>query len=159
MQLAAETLKHKIIGRSLSSITNWDTSKGEDGKPKYGFATLWRDLCYGAQMKWCGPEKGPVHQAAAGIINAVWDLWAKHEGKPVWQLVADMPNEELIGCLDFRCVLNLRSIFCLFGRMCSPLPCLFRFLSFGLLCVCFPWFCGFGFEWELCRVASRRRSR
>ncbi len=29
MQLAAEVLKHKIIGRSLAEITNWDT--GEDG--------------------------------------------------------------------------------------------------------------------------------
>lgn len=59
MQLAAETLKHKIIGRTLAAITNWDT--GADGQT-YGFATLWRDLCYGSQMKWCGPEKGPVHQ-------------------------------------------------------------------------------------------------
>jgi L-fuconate dehydratase len=101
MHLAAEVLKHKLIGRKLGDITNWDT--GADGK-KYGFATLWRDLCYGSQEKWCGPEKGPVHQAAAGIINAVWDLWAKSEGKPVWQLVADMPNEQLVGCLDFRYV-------------------------------------------------------
>jgi len=104
MQLAAETLKHKIIGRSLGEITNWDT--GADGS-KYGFATLWRDLCYGSQMKWCGPEKGPVHQAAAGIVNAVWDLWAKFEGKPVWKLVADMPNEQLVGCLDFRYVSDM----------------------------------------------------
>ena len=59
MQLAAETLKHKLIGRNLADITNHDT--GADGS-KYGFATLWRDLCYGSQMKWCGPEKGPVHQ-------------------------------------------------------------------------------------------------
>ena len=104
MHLAAETLKHKIIGRSVSDVTNWDT--GKDGK-KYGFATLWRDLCYGSQIKWCGPEKGPVHQAAAGIINAVWDLWAKLENKPVWQLIADMPNHVLVGCLDFRYVSDM----------------------------------------------------
>ena len=31
--------------------------------------------------------------ATAAVVNAVWDLWAKVEGKPVWKLVADMtPN-------------------------------------------------------------------
>lgn len=28
-----------------------------------------------------GPEKGVVHLATAAILNAVWDLWAKQEGK------------------------------------------------------------------------------
>lgn len=39
-------------------------------------------------MCWCvllpnqiGPEKGVVHLATAAILNAVWDLWAKQEGK------------------------------------------------------------------------------
>jgi L-alanine-DL-glutamate epimerase-like enolase superfamily enzyme len=28
-----------------------------------------------------GPEKGVTHLATAAIINALWDLWAKMEGK------------------------------------------------------------------------------
>ena len=28
-----------------------------------------------------GPEKGVVHLAVAAVINALWDLWAKVEGK------------------------------------------------------------------------------
>ena len=28
-----------------------------------------------------GPEKGVTHLATAAIINALWDLWAKIEGK------------------------------------------------------------------------------
>ena len=40
--------------------------------------------------------------AAAAIINAVWDLLGKHHGKPVWQLVADMAPAELLAALDLR---------------------------------------------------------
>lgn len=36
------------------------------------------------------------------ILNALWDLWAKCEGKPVWRLVYDMSPEELVQCMDFR---------------------------------------------------------
>lgn len=35
-------------------------------------------------------------------MNAVWDLWAKSQGKPVWRLVADMSPEEYVQCIDFR---------------------------------------------------------
>lgn len=28
-----------------------------------------------------GPEKGVIHLATAAVLNAVWDLWARAEGK------------------------------------------------------------------------------
>lgn len=28
-----------------------------------------------------GPEKGVMHLAVAAVVNALWDLWAKIEGK------------------------------------------------------------------------------
>ena len=28
-----------------------------------------------------GPEKGVIHLALAAVVNALWDLWAKMEGK------------------------------------------------------------------------------
>jgi L-fuconate dehydratase len=55
-----------------------------------------------SQLRWLGPEKGAIHMAAAAILNAVWDLWAKREGKPVWKLLADMAPEQVVGLVDFR---------------------------------------------------------
>src|SRR5262249_57597497 len=54
------------------------------------------------QVRWLGPEKGAIHMAAAAILNAVWDLWAKREGKPVWKLLADMAPEQIVGLVDWR---------------------------------------------------------
>jgi L-galactonate dehydratase len=36
------------------------------------------------------------------VVNAIWDLWAKTLGKPVWQVVAEMTPEEFVQCIDFR---------------------------------------------------------
>jgi L-fuconate dehydratase len=55
-----------------------------------------------SQLRWIGPEKGAIHLATAAIVNAVWDLYAKVEGKPVWKLLADMSPEQLVACIDFR---------------------------------------------------------
>jgi L-fuconate dehydratase len=49
-----------------------------------------------------GPEKGVIHLATAALVNAVWDLWAKVEGKPLWKLLADQSAEDLVRCVDFR---------------------------------------------------------
>ena len=38
----------------------------------------------------------------AAIVNAVWDLYAKVERKPVWKLLADMTPAEIVRCIDFR---------------------------------------------------------
>ncbi len=53
-------------------------------------------------MRWLGPEKGVIHLALAAIVNAVWDLYAKSEGKPLWKLLADMTPKQLVSCIDFR---------------------------------------------------------
>jgi len=63
---------------------------------------FWRFITSDSQLRWIGPDKGAIHLATGAVVNAVWDLWAKMEGKPVWQLVADMPHEELVRCIDFR---------------------------------------------------------
>jgi L-fuconate dehydratase len=63
---------------------------------------FWRRLTSDSQMRWVGPEKGVLHLATAAVVNAVWDLWAKVEGKPVWKLLADLSPEELVRCIDFR---------------------------------------------------------
>jgi L-fuconate dehydratase len=40
--------------------------------------------------------------ATAAVVNAVWDLFAKTEQKPLWKLLSDMTPEQLVGCIDFR---------------------------------------------------------
>jgi L-fuconate dehydratase len=63
---------------------------------------FWRELTGDSQLRWIGPEKGVIHLATAAIVNAVWDLYAKSEGKPLWKLVVDMSPEQLVACVDFR---------------------------------------------------------
>ena len=68
------------------------------------FAGLWRALTSDSQYRWVGPEKGVVHLATAAVVNAIWDLYAKAEGKPLWKLLTDMPAEQLVSSIDFRYV-------------------------------------------------------
>src|SRR5262249_10565762 len=42
------------------------------------------------------------HLATAAIVNAVWDLYARLEGKPLWKLLADLTPEQIVACVDFR---------------------------------------------------------
>ncbi len=63
---------------------------------------LWRRLVTDSQLRWLGPEKGVIHLATAAVVNAVWDLYAKLEDKPLWKLLADMSPEQLVACVDFR---------------------------------------------------------
>ena len=84
-----ELAKLFVTGRTLESITS-------------NFGAYWHEIVAGdCQLRWVGPEKGVVHLATAAIINALWDLWAKKEGKPVWKLLVDMSPEELVRCVDF----------------------------------------------------------
>lgn len=63
---------------------------------------LYRRLTADSQLRWVGPEKGVIHLAAAAVINAVWDLWARAREKPVWRLVGEMSPEEFVAAVDFR---------------------------------------------------------
>src|SRR3954468_9457369 len=63
---------------------------------------FWRDLTGDSQLRWIGPEKGAIHLATAAVINAIWDLQARAERKPLWQLLADMSPEQIVRCVDFR---------------------------------------------------------
>ncbi|XP_037498146.1 mitochondrial enolase superfamily member 1 [Rhipicephalus sanguineus] len=71
------------------------------------FGQFWRKLTSDSQLRWIGPEKGVIHLATAGVINALWDLWGKIEGKPVWKLLADMSPQEIVSLIDFRYISDL----------------------------------------------------
>lgn len=87
--MALEYLAQYVTGRTLGSITD-------------DFCAFSRLLTDDSQFRWLGPEKGVIHMAAGAMINAVWDLYAKVEGKPLWRLLADMPSEQLLAAVDFR---------------------------------------------------------
>ena len=66
------------------------------------FGAFWRSITQETQLRWIGPEKGASHLAVAAIINALWDLWGKLEGKPVWRLLCDMTPEETMSLVDWQ---------------------------------------------------------
>src|SRR4051812_1408936 len=86
---AIEQLAPLVVGRELEEIV-------ADG------AAFWRGLTNDGQLRWLGPEKGVIHLATAALVNAVWDLWARVEQKPLWQLVCDLSPEQFVACVDFR---------------------------------------------------------
>jgi L-fuconate dehydratase len=65
-------------------------------------AGMWYSLVGDSQLRWVGPEKGVIHLATAAIVNALWDLWAKAEAKPLWKLLADLTPEEFVRVVPFR---------------------------------------------------------
>ena len=86
---ALNALAPLVVGRTLESFTA-------------DMAGFWRHLTSDSQLRWIGPEKGVIHMATGAVVNAVWDLWAKIEGKPLWALLAAMTPEQLVACIDFR---------------------------------------------------------
>lgn len=86
---AIQALAPMIIGRTLEAFTA-------------NMGAFWRYITGDSQLRWLGPEKGIIHLATAAVVNAVWDLYAKVEGKPLWKLLVDMTPEQLVDCLDFR---------------------------------------------------------
>lgn len=71
------------------------------------FGEFWRELTSETQLRWIGPEKGVMHLATAAIINGLWDLWGRIEGKPVWKLLVDMEPELLVSTIDFRYITDV----------------------------------------------------
>ncbi|MBK1786308.1 L-fuconate dehydratase [Prauserella cavernicola] len=63
---------------------------------------MWRELVHDSQLRWLGPEKGIMHMAIGAVVNALWDLKAKREGKPLWQLLSSLSPEQLVDLVDFR---------------------------------------------------------
>jgi L-fuconate dehydratase len=91
---AVHALKHHVVGRRLDDII----------ADLRGFV---RCLTVDKQLRWLGPEKGILHMATGAVINAVWDLWAKREGKPLWKLLVDLEPEEIVGAIDFTYITDV----------------------------------------------------
>jgi L-fuconate dehydratase len=86
---AINALKPLVMGKTLESFAS-------------DMGAFWRMITGDSQLRWVGPEKGVIHLATAAVVNAVWDLRAKSQGKPLWRLLCDMAPEEIVRCIDFR---------------------------------------------------------
>jgi L-fuconate dehydratase len=84
-----EALRPLVLGRSTDDLFA-------------DMGTFWRELVGDSQLRWIGPEKGVIHLATAAVVNAVWDLFAKIAGKPLWKLLVDMSPVELVRLIDWR---------------------------------------------------------
>ncbi len=85
---AIQSMSHLVVGKKLSDFTS-------------DMGAFWKMITGDSQLRWLGPEKGVIHLATGALVNAVWDLYAKAEGKPLWKLLADMSPDELVKCIDF----------------------------------------------------------
>jgi len=63
---------------------------------------FWRRLVHDSHLRWLGPEKGVMHMAIGAVVNAVWDLYARRRGMPLWQALSRLAPEQLVDLIDFR---------------------------------------------------------
>ena len=84
---AIEALKPLVVGLTM--------------EPGVDMGSIWKRLTSDSQLRWVGPEKGVIHLATAAVVNALWDLYARVEGKPLWKLLADMSPEQIVACIPF----------------------------------------------------------
>lgn len=91
---AIKSMEPLLVGKKLGDLTK-------------DMGAFWRMITGDSQLRWLGPEKGVIHLATGALVNAVWDLYAKAEEKPLWKLLADMSPEELVNCIDFTYITDV----------------------------------------------------
>jgi L-fuconate dehydratase len=84
---AVESLSRFIVGRHLEDFI------AEPGL----FAQA---LAEHHQLRWLA--LGTYRMAVGGIVNALWDLWAKSGRLPLWRLLANLTPEQIVACIDFH---------------------------------------------------------
>jgi L-fuconate dehydratase len=84
--------------QSLAGLVRGQTLETFAASP----GAFWYMLTGDSQLRWTGPEKGIIHLATAALVNALWDLWAKAEAKPLWKLLTDLTPEQFVQCVPFR---------------------------------------------------------
>jgi L-fuconate dehydratase len=67
----------------------------------YDMGSASRRLVHDSQLRWLGPEKGVTQMACGALVNALWDIRARRENKPLWLLLSDLGADELVDIVDF----------------------------------------------------------
>ena len=83
------TLSDLVVGRDMGAVLD-------------DLGAFARDLTGDSHLRWLGPEKGVMHMAIGGVVNAAWDLAARRAGLPLWRFVAEMSPEQIVAAVDFR---------------------------------------------------------
>jgi L-fuconate dehydratase len=86
---AVHALRPLVVGQSVEAFTEAP-------------GAFWKHLTGDSQLRWIGPEKGVIHLATAAVVNALWDLWAKIERKPLWKLLSDLTPAQVVELVDWR---------------------------------------------------------
>ena len=94
--VAIEALRPLVVGQDIAAFTSTP-------------GAFWRHLTGDSQLRWIGPEKGAIHLATAAVVNALWDLWAKLEGKPLWKLLSDLSPAQIVELVDWRYLTDART--------------------------------------------------
>ncbi|PWH07246.1 fuconate dehydratase [Brachybacterium endophyticum] len=86
---AIRALEHHVIGRDVEEVLA-------------DLGGLHRRLNGDSQLRWLGPETGVMAMAVGAVVNAMWDLRARREGRPLWLTLASLEVEEILDLVDFR---------------------------------------------------------
>jgi L-fuconate dehydratase len=86
---AIEILAEKIVGLNTSEALE-------------NIGDIARQLSGDSQLRWLGPDYGVFHMGAGGVLNALWDLFAKERKVPLWKLLSDLSPQEIVNAVDFR---------------------------------------------------------
>jgi len=82
-----EDLCQLVVGSSLDEFTAAPVK-------------LYKRLIDHHQLRWL--HDGVFRMACGAVLNAMWDLWAKADGKPLWKLLVDLEPEFVVDCIDWR---------------------------------------------------------
>jgi L-fuconate dehydratase len=91
---AVDELSDLVVGKTLQELL-------------YNFGEYKWVLSNPVQSRWIAPNGGPYYMAGGAIMNALFDLWSKAQGKPLWRALVDLEPEEIASMIDFRYVDHL----------------------------------------------------
>ena len=86
---ALDILAEKVVGLDTNDAFN-------------NIGDIARQLSGDSQLRWLGPDYGVFHMGAGGVLNALWDLFAKERKVPLWKLLSDLTPEQVVNAVDFR---------------------------------------------------------
>jgi len=93
---------NEVVARCCHSLADLVIGKDLEKDILSDMMRFSRTLTQDGQLRWIGPEKGVLSMACGAVLNAVWDLWTRQAGKPLWEFVAEMEPETLIELIDFK---------------------------------------------------------
>jgi L-fuconate dehydratase len=85
---AVRSLTPYVLGRQVATLIA-------------DIGALARELTWDGQLRWLGPEKGVMHMAIGAVVNAAWDLRARADRQPLWQVLSSLTPAEIVHQIDF----------------------------------------------------------